>query len=67
MYFVMKTWPFPKPERAIGQGYLNLQTLLNDGRDALSVSVPLQGKEGAAGTLVVSLWALEAMQAATVV
>ena len=45
--------------------YLNLQSLLRDGRDAASVSVPLQGKQGSAGQVVVSLLALDALRAAS--
>ena len=55
VYFVVKTLSARNQEREVGQGYLNLQSLLKDGRDAASVSIPLQGKQGAAGQLVVSL------------
>ena len=65
VYFVVKTLTARNQEREVGQGYLNLQTLLRDGRDAASVSLPLQGKQGAAGQLVVSLSALDALRGAT--
>ena len=52
-------------ERVIGQGYLNLQALIRDGKDAASASVALQGKSGPTGTLVVSLAAVDAMRAAS--
>ena len=51
VYFVEKTLTSRGQEREVGQGYLYLQSLLRDGRDAVSSSVALQGKAGpAAGT-----------------
>ncbi|KAL1530447.1 hypothetical protein AB1Y20_001350 [Prymnesium parvum] len=62
VYFVVKTRTARNEEREIGQGYVNLQSLLRDGRDAVSTSVSLQGKTGSAGSVTVSLMALEALR-----
>mmetsp|Transcript_14090 Transcript_14090/g.37115 ORF Transcript_14090/g.37115 Transcript_14090/m.37115 type:complete len:554 (-) Transcript_14090:76-1737(-) len=65
VYFIVKTQSARGQEREIGQGFLNLQTVLKGGRDLVSQSVAVQGKVGSVGNLVVSLVALDALQAAT--
>ncbi|KAL3930451.1 MAG: hypothetical protein SGPRY_001527, partial [Prymnesium sp.] len=54
VYFVVKTLTARNQEREVCQGYVNLQALLREGRDASSKSVALQGKSGSAGSLTVS-------------
>ena len=61
VYFEVKTSARGK-EAAVAQGFLNLRKLLAQGRDFQNHSVPLQGRKGAAGTLKVSLIALDALR-----
>jgi hypothetical protein len=67
VYFVLKTLTRNKVEREIGQGYLNLQSMLRDGRDVTSASVDLraQGMESSAGALMVSFVAVDALRGAS--
>ena len=64
VYFELKTaGGRGKEDAQIGQGFLNLKELLNQGRDFVSTPVKLQGRKGPAGTLSVSLGALDALRA----
>ena len=67
VYFVLKTLNRSKVEREIGQGYLNLQAMLRDGRDVTSASVDLraQGMESSAGALMVSFVAVDALRSSS--
>ena len=50
-------------EVQVGQGFVNLKQLRDQGRDLTSVPVAMQGRKGPAGTLKVSLMALDALKA----
>jgi hypothetical protein len=64
VYFDLKTaGARGKEDVQIGQGFLNLKQLLTQGRDFTSTPVKLQGRKGPAGTLNVSLAALDALRA----
>ena len=62
VYFELKTSARGK-ETQVGQGFLNLRKLLEQNKDMISVPVALQGRKGPAGTLKVSVIALEALGA----
>jgi hypothetical protein len=61
VYFELKTSVRGKDEQ-VAQGFLNLKKLLADGKDFANVAVALQGRKGPAGTLKVSLIALDALR-----
>jgi len=67
VYFVLKTLTRNQVEREIGQGYVNLQTMLREGRDATSASVDLRarGMESSAGALMISLFAVDVLRNAS--
>lgn len=66
VYFELKTLDARGQERELAQGFVNLRALLAEGRDAVSTSVRMQGKDRQpAATLRVSLVALEALRAAS--
>jgi len=50
--------------RELGQGFVNLRELLREERDLLLKEIPLRGRGGDAGTLVVSLLGYEVLRAA---
>ena len=64
VYFALKTRG-ASGERELGQGYVNLRSLLRDQRDIRSAGVKLQSAQGNVGTLTVSVLALEALRAAS--
>ena len=64
VYFALKTRG-ASGERELGQGYVNLRSLLRDQRDIRSTDVKLQSAQGSAGTVTVSVLALEALRAAS--
>ena len=60
VYFALKSG-----ERELGQGYVNLRSVLSKQSDIRSTDVQLQSAQGSAGTLTVSVLALEALRAAS--
>eukprot|EP00966_Prymnesium_polylepis_P106481 2465854-Prymnesium_polylepis.1 len=69
VYFVLKSVPqqtgrpgAPKPEREIAQGHLNLRSLVRDGADLVAHSLPLRTASKGGASLVVSLFAFEALR-----
>ncbi|KOO35408.1 hypothetical protein Ctob_016335, partial [Chrysochromulina tobinii] len=62
VYFELKT-SVRGQESEVAQGFLNLKKLLADGQDIQNRAVALQGRKGPAGTLKVSLIALDALKA----
>ena len=65
VYFALKTHGAGGKERELGQGYVNLRQLLRDARNMVGAQVSLAGPQGSAGTLTVSVVALEALKAAS--